>query len=93
MAQARRDEHYPRLNITTHRGHLRKLRRALVFKIRLTSVCGRDVGLAESGFRPTLIGVANREAVGASIDPIDRYDQIKRFDKSIFRPSFIARTL
>ena len=48
---------------------------------------------ARRAFHPTLIGVANRKAVGVSIDPIDRYDQIKRFDKPIFRPSVIARTL
>ena len=47
---------------------------------------------ARRGFR-TLIGVAKRKAVGVSIDPIDRYDQIKRYDKPIFRPSVIARTL
>jgi hypothetical protein len=30
----------------------------LVFEIRLTSVCGRDVGLAESGFRPATVPLA-----------------------------------
>jgi hypothetical protein len=37
------------------RGHLRKLRRALVLRLGITRKRGRDVGLAESGFRPTEI--------------------------------------
>jgi hypothetical protein len=35
------------------RGHLRKLRRALVLRLWMPERRGRDVGLAESGFRPT----------------------------------------
>jgi len=49
--------------------------------------------LVRRGFRPTLVGVANRKAVGVSIDPIDRYDQIKRFDKSIFSAELHCGTL
>ncbi|MGA8481079.1 MAG: hypothetical protein WB696_24195, partial [Chthoniobacterales bacterium] len=36
------------------RGHLRKLRRALVLWLWMPERRGRDVGLAESGFRPAM---------------------------------------
>ncbi|MGA8479942.1 MAG: hypothetical protein WB696_18430, partial [Chthoniobacterales bacterium] len=46
------------------RGHLRRLRRALVLKAMRLERCGRDLGFAESGLRLPLLRLAGTSARG-----------------------------
>jgi hypothetical protein len=48
------------------RGHLRKLRRALVLRSCITRKRGRDIGLAESGFRPAVKGSSSTSRLFAA---------------------------